>query len=182
MPRAESAVMDNSCQALCRTLVTQNGLQPENVDISQSVLYTSIMGLLLVTDNERELQLGNGQVGLRNVGNTCFLNAIVQCLSHTHSLRNYCLMRTYLQDKHSKQEPVLMNVSKMLRSSCGSFWTGYIQKLTVVHPNVLQLWKLRNQHTHDPGFQRRPLQCGRGILTGMTVKLLVSSSTVKIMI
>ncbi|XP_016373528.1 ubiquitin carboxyl-terminal hydrolase 21-like isoform X2 [Sinocyclocheilus rhinocerous] len=115
MPRAESAVMDNSCQALCRTLVTQNGLQPENVDISQSVLYTSIMGLLLVTDNERELQLGNGQVGLRNVGNTCFLNAIVQCLSHTHSLRNYCLMRTYLQDKHSKQEPVLMNeFSKVL--------------------------------------------------------------------
>lgn len=52
MPRAESALMDNSCQALCRTLVSQNGLQPENVDISQSVLYTSIMGLLLVTDNE----------------------------------------------------------------------------------------------------------------------------------
>lgn len=52
MPRAESTAMDNSCQALCRTLVTQNGLQPENVDISQSVLYTSIMGLLLVTDKE----------------------------------------------------------------------------------------------------------------------------------
>lgn len=52
MPRAESTAMDNSCQALCRNLVTQNGLQPENVDISQSVLYTSIMGLLLVTDNE----------------------------------------------------------------------------------------------------------------------------------
>ncbi|XP_026097467.1 ubiquitin carboxyl-terminal hydrolase 21 isoform X2 [Carassius auratus] len=109
MPRAESTAMDNSCQALCRNLVTQNGLQPENVDISQSVLYTSIMGLLLVTDNEKELQLGNGQVGLRNVGNTCFLNAIVQCLSHTRSLRDYCLMRTYLQDKHSNQEPVLMN-------------------------------------------------------------------------
>lgn len=52
MPRAESTAMDNSCQALCRNLVTQNGLQPENVDISKSVLYTSIMGLLLVTDNE----------------------------------------------------------------------------------------------------------------------------------
>lgn len=52
MPRSESTAMDSSCQALCRTLVSQNGLQPENVDISQSVLYTSIMGLLLVTDKE----------------------------------------------------------------------------------------------------------------------------------
>jgi len=52
MPRAESTAMDNSCQALCRTLVSQKGLHPENVDISQSVLYTSIMGLLLVTDKE----------------------------------------------------------------------------------------------------------------------------------
>ncbi|XP_051947736.1 LOW QUALITY PROTEIN: ubiquitin carboxyl-terminal hydrolase 21 [Xyrauchen texanus] len=109
MPGAEFTAMDNSCQALCHTLVMQNGLQPENTDISQSVLYTSIMGLLLVTD-EKELQLGSGQVGLRNVGNTCFLNAIVQCLSHTRSLRDYCLLKVvYLQDKHSNQEPVLMN-------------------------------------------------------------------------
>ncbi|KAI7794066.1 putative ubiquitin carboxyl-terminal hydrolase 21-like, partial [Triplophysa rosa] len=114
-PRVESTPMNNSCQALCRTLVTQNGLQPEHVDISQSVLYTSIMGLLLVTDKERELQLGSGQVGLCNVGNTCFLNAIVQCLSHTRGLRDYCLMKAYLQDKHSNQEPVLMNeFSKVL--------------------------------------------------------------------
>lgn len=39
----------------------------------------------------------------------CFLNAIVQCLSHTRSLRDYCLMKAFLQDKHSNQEPVLMN-------------------------------------------------------------------------
>ncbi|KAA0707034.1 Ubiquitin carboxyl-terminal hydrolase 21 [Triplophysa tibetana] len=115
MPRVESTPMDNSCQALCRSLVTQNGLQPEHVDISQSVLYTSIMGLLLVTEKERELQLGSGQVGLCNVGNTCFLNAIVQCLSHTRGLRDYCLMKSYLQDKHSNREPVLMNeFSKVL--------------------------------------------------------------------
>lgn len=39
----------------------------------------------------------------------CFLNAIVQCLSHTRGLRDYCLMKAYLQDKHSNREPVLMN-------------------------------------------------------------------------
>ena len=39
-------------EGLCRTLVSQKGLQRETADISQSVLYTSLMGLLLVTDNE----------------------------------------------------------------------------------------------------------------------------------
>ncbi|XP_053337864.1 ubiquitin carboxyl-terminal hydrolase 21 isoform X4 [Clarias gariepinus] len=97
--------MDSSCQALCRSLVNQN----ENLDISQSVLYTSLMGLLLVADKERELTLGSGQVGLYNAGNTCFLNAIVQCLSHTKGLRDYCLTKTYLQDMCSSQEPKLMN-------------------------------------------------------------------------
>ncbi|KAI5612320.1 ubiquitin carboxyl-terminal hydrolase 21 isoform X2, partial [Silurus asotus] len=97
--------MDTSCQALCRSLVSQN----ENMDISQSVLYTSLMGLLLVTDKEKELTLCSGQVGLHNSGNMCFLNAIVQCLSHTQGLRDYCLTKTYIQDMCSSQEPELMN-------------------------------------------------------------------------
>ncbi|XP_066529105.1 ubiquitin carboxyl-terminal hydrolase 21 [Hoplias malabaricus] len=109
MPRAASTHMDNPCQALYRSLLNQNGVQPEGTDISQSVLYTSLMGLLLVADKEKELPLGSGQVGLRNVGNTCFLNAIVQCLSHTQSLRDYCLTKMYLQDMNSSQEPELMN-------------------------------------------------------------------------
>lgn len=52
MPGASGVNMEGSCEALCRTLVSQNGLQRETTDISQSVLYTSLMGLLLVADNE----------------------------------------------------------------------------------------------------------------------------------
>ncbi|XP_062872119.1 ubiquitin carboxyl-terminal hydrolase 21 [Trichomycterus rosablanca] len=170
MPRAASTLMDTSYQALCRSLVTQN----KSVDISQSVLYTSFMGLLLVADKEKDLTLGNGQVGLCNAGNICFLNAIVQCLSHTQGLRDYCLAKTYLRDMYHSQEPVLMNeFTKVLEGLWNTdggtitvnpdkfycifkeavpFFSGYSQQDAQEFLRFL----LDRLHTE---INRRPLQC-----------------------
>ncbi|XP_046323728.1 ubiquitin carboxyl-terminal hydrolase 21-like [Marmota monax] len=47
------------------------------------------------TSAHHTLLPGSGHVGLQNLGNTCFLNAVLQCLSSTRPLRDFCLRRDF---------------------------------------------------------------------------------------
>jgi ubiquitin carboxyl-terminal hydrolase 4/11/15 len=40
---------------------------------------------------------GSGAVGLLNLGNTCYMNSIVQCISNTPLLKDFLLNETYIQ-------------------------------------------------------------------------------------
>ena len=49
--------------------------------------------------NINQLPADAGQVGLQNIGNTCFMNSSLQCLSNTKLLTQYFLNKMYVRSK-----------------------------------------------------------------------------------
>uniref|UniRef100_A0A1A7YX61 Ubiquitin carboxyl-terminal hydrolase n=1 Tax=Iconisemion striatum TaxID=60296 RepID=A0A1A7YX61_9TELE len=66
--------------------------------MSRSMLVSTFMGLII---NQAKNKNPQGLVGLKNLGNTCFMNSILQCLSNTSELRDYCLRNFHRLDLSS---------------------------------------------------------------------------------
>ncbi len=58
----------------------------------------------------------NGFTGLRNIGNTCYMNSTIQCLSHTIPLTKYLLEKLKIEDSDrvKKTFPVLQSYTKLI--------------------------------------------------------------------
>jgi len=62
-----------------------------------------------------------GLIGLNNIGNTCFLNSIVQCLSNTRVIKEYILSEEYVNEMRPSVKSALM---KRFAELIKNLWQG----------------------------------------------------------
>ncbi len=103
LPRDAYAALKSWYGEVCATTtIYRRTMQLDNIDGPRLFLYPFLQRPI-----ENQLKSGvvydqsSGRVGLNNLGNTCFMNSALQCLSHAAPLTRYFLTNQYKKDINS---------------------------------------------------------------------------------
>ncbi|WVQ94936.1 hypothetical protein IAU59_002024 [Kwoniella sp. CBS 9459] len=118
---------------------TGSGATSNGASSSTSLSASTSAGGVQTRSHSRQGRSGKGLVGLQNLGNTCFMNSAVQCLSNTQELNEYFLSGVY-NSEINRDNPLGMGgqIAKAFGEVIENLWAPNSNSYASFSPRMLK--------------------------------------------